>query len=329
MRLFTLLRLLPFILLELTFLCCSRTNASQETTTVLRYLESISGNRILSGQQENSRDPNAEWNNIANLTGGKHPGTYILDFGWNISDNARRAMVQAAIDKWQNQKVLIGFSWHTCPPTFSNDDCSWQDINQGRPSSLIDRVLTPGTQEYKNWMARIDRVAKSLQQLQAARVPVLFRPFHEMNGNWFWWGNQPRFNKLWAQLYDRLVNYNKLNNLLWVWSPNALNYGPWPESYYPGDNYVDILGQDVYPEYGHQFSQKSYNWLLQKAHGRPIAICENGTLPDINVIMQDQPKYVYFNTWIGFEGNGQNGKISQFFNNRRTINAGSSRLPRF
>jgi len=300
----------------------SNPNASPKTQSVLKYLESISGSNILSGQQENSQDPNAEWDHISSLTGGKHPGTYILDFAWNISDDARQKMVQTAIDKWQNQKVLVGFSWHTCPPTFGNDDCSWGDINQGRPSSLIDQVLTPGTNEYNNWMARIDRVAKSLQQLQAAGVPVMFRPFHEMNGGWFWWGSQPRFNELWVQLYNRLVNYNKLNNLLWVWSPNALNYGPWPDSYYPGDNYVDILGQDVYLEYGHQFSQESYNWLLQKANGKPIAICENGTLPDINVIMQNQPKYVYFNTWAGWEGDGQNGKISQYFNNSRTINAG-------
>jgi len=304
----------------------SNPNASQATKNVLSYLESISGNNILSGQQENSGDPNAEWNTIANLTGGKHPGTYILDFSWNISDSARQAMVQAAIDKWQNQKVLIGFSWHTCPPTFANDDCSWGDINQGRPSSLIDQVLTSGTPENTVWMARIDRVAKSLQQLQAAGVPVMFRPFHEMNGGWFWWGSQPRFNELWVQLYNRLVNYNKLNNLLFVWSPNALNSGPWPDSYYPGDNYVDILGQDVYLEYGHQFSQESYNWLLQKANGKPIAICENGTLPDISVLMQSQPKYVYFNTWAGWEGSGQNGLISQYFNNPRTTNAGGVNL---
>jgi len=61
-----------------------------------------------------------------------------------------------------------------------------------------------------------------LKQLQDANVPVLWRPYHEMNGDWFWWGG--RYDgkyttaALYRQIFDRLVNYHKLNNLIWIWS---------------------------------------------------------------------------------------------------------------
>jgi mannan endo-1,4-beta-mannosidase len=87
----------------------------------------------------------------------------------------------------------------------------------------------------------IDAIAVQLKRLQSAHIPVLFRPLHEAEGGWFWWGAQgpEPSKKLWVLLYNRLTNYHKLNNLIWVWNSIA-------ESWYPGDSIVDILSADVY-----------------------------------------------------------------------------------
>jgi mannan endo-1,4-beta-mannosidase len=93
-------------------------------------------------------------------------------------------------------------------------------------------------------------VAEGLQQLKDAGVVVLWRPFHEMNGDWFWWGKKTGddgYKKLYRMLYDRLVNFHHLNNLIWVYNCNELNDNVDPyEKYYPGNDVVDILATDVY-----------------------------------------------------------------------------------
>lgn len=63
-----------------------------------------------------------------------------------------------------------------------------------------------------------------LKKFRDAGIPVLWRPYHEMNGMWFWYGNRPGekgIQKLWKMMYDRYVNYHHLNNLIWVWNANA------------------------------------------------------------------------------------------------------------
>ena len=110
--------------------------------------------------------------------------------------------------------------------------------------------------------AELDLMASHLQTLQSAGVIVLFRPFHEMNGGWFWWGAQSdtspsvaEFVELWRYVHDYVVKQKQLTNILWVYSPENsetvnVNY-PWgllkPTAFfYPGDSYVDVIGIDYY-----------------------------------------------------------------------------------
>ncbi|HBS45723.1 MAG TPA: glycosyl hydrolase, partial [Paenibacillus sp.] len=69
--------------------------------------------------------------------------------------------------------------------------------------------VTPGTSQYQSLMADFDEIAIYLGELRDAGVPVLWRPYHEMNGNWFWWGGKDNFTVLWNLMYDRLVNTHK------------------------------------------------------------------------------------------------------------------------
>ncbi len=112
----------------------------------------------------------------------------------------------------------------------------------------IATLLEPGTATHQRWMAELDTVAAALQELKTAGVVVLWRPFHEMNGGWFWWGAQKpaAFIRVWRQMFDYFTTTKGLDNLLWVYGPN---HGAKTADYYPGDAYVDIVGLDAYTDH--------------------------------------------------------------------------------
>ena len=168
-------------------------------------------------------------------------------------------------------------------------DAQWQEL------------VTPGTPLHQRWLAQLDVVANYLKILRDADVPVLWRPYHEMNGKWFWWGDkkgEQGYQALWRHMYDRFVKHHALNNLLWVWNANALvnpNIGEY-HHYFPGTDVVDILATDVY---GGRYTTKSYTTLLNLADGKPIAIGECGQMPTPEILAR-QPEWTWFMTWAGF-----------------------------
>jgi hypothetical protein len=94
--------------------------------------------------------------------------------------------------------------------------------------------------------------------------------------------------------------------VLWVFGVNyygaaAATSKQSPSYYYPGNAYVDVLGCDFYLNYGHSFDQRIHDELRVLGGGKPIAIPENGQMPDITTIRATQPYWVYFSTWHGFE----------------------------
>ena len=148
-------------------------------------------------------------------------------------------------------------------------------------------------------MAQVDTIAYYLKQLQKAHVPVLWRPYHEMNGTWFWWGGRYSgypTKALYQQIFDRLVNYHKLNNLIWVWSVDRpTKPGMEFSNFFPGSKYFDIAALDVY---GSDFNQSYYDQLLALANGKPITLAEVGNPPSPQVLSQ-QPKWSYWVIWAG------------------------------
>jgi mannan endo-1,4-beta-mannosidase len=143
----------------------------------------------------------------------------------------------------------------------------------------------------------VDVIAWHLKQLQYADVPVLWRPYHEMNGAWFWWGKKTGENgykKLYRMLFDRLVQFHGLNNLIWVYNCNEVRDGVDPyASCYPGDDVVDILATDVYKN---NFAKADYETLLKLANGKPIALGEVGTPPSLE-ILKSQPRWAWLMLW--------------------------------
>jgi len=86
----------------------------------------------------------------------------------------------------------------------------------------IAELLQPDTDTHQRWMQELDLTAEGLKELKDAGVVVLWRPFHEMNGGWFWWGaKEPeQFIALWRHMFDYFSKTKSLDNLLWVYGPN-------------------------------------------------------------------------------------------------------------
>jgi hypothetical protein len=126
-----------------------------------------------------------------------------------------------------------------------------------------------------------------------------------MNGDWFWWGGRTEgpytTAALYRQIFDRLVNHHRLKNLLWLWSMDRVSDKPEREhaKYFPGIEYVDVLGLDVY---GSDFSQSYYDSLVKLSQGKPLALAEVGN-PPVPEIMEKQPLWTYYSTWSGMVRN--------------------------
>lgn len=288
-------------------------NASPEAVALLEYIQSIGGKHTLSGQHNFpiSRDRNTQF---ASNYIGKTPAVWSQDFGFAKEGDkdsylARPSIVEEAIRQHQLGSI-ISLCWHAVPPT-ANEPITFQPLPgydstrlasvQGR---LLDHqfrdILKRGTKLNKQWMAQVDEIAKYLKQLQEANVPLLWRPYHEMNGDWFWWGGRYEGKyttaALYRQIFDRLVNHHKLNNLIWVWSVDRPSR-PDREfaKYFPGDEYLDILSIDIY---GNDFDQAYYDGLMGLSEGKPLILAEVGNPPSPE-ILDAQPNWALWVVWAG------------------------------
>jgi mannan endo-1,4-beta-mannosidase len=286
-------------------------NATPEAVQLLEYIYSISGKKILSGQHGAPLTGSNRLPVVHRVTG-RYPAVFGQDFGFSYPGywdgiNFRQRLVDEAIRR-HGEGFIITIMWHAIAPTLDEP----MEFREGIQTDLSDaewrELITPGTRLHERWKSQVDVVAWFLKQLQYARVPVLWRPYHEMNGDWFWWGKKPGedgYKKLWRMLYDRLVNFHGLNNLIWVYNANEVkdNVDPY-ETYYPGHEVVDILATDVYTE---GFNQMNYDQLLKLAGGKPIALGEVGQVPSLDII-RSQPRWTWFMQWGEPGGFGPEGR---------------------
>lgn len=221
--------------------------ANAATRAVLNYFQDLAGRatgkRILSGQFSN-------FGNGANLrimeriheTTGHWPALIGVDY----ADFPRGSLTtkipnQAAIEYWK-QGGLVTVMAHMYNPANPNGGGL-----RDKGVDLAD-LLKEGTETHKRWIQELDLAADGLLELKQAGVVVLWRPFHEMNGGWFWWGAQDfdTFIQVWRHMFNYFSETKGLDNLLWVYGPN---HGQNTAKYYAGDKYVDIVGLDAYTDF--------------------------------------------------------------------------------
>ena len=163
----------------------------------------------------------------------------------------------------------------------------------------------PASPEYQLLLRDIDAIAVPLQRLADANVPVLWRPLHEAEGAWFWWGAKgpDPFVALWRLAYDRLTRVHGLHNLLWVYSCTTLGDRRW----YPGDDCMDVVGVDAYPSDNRDtLGQMWSNWSAI-APAKPLAVSEFGGVPDVGRMHRLGYPWLYFVSWAEPQGPASTG----------------------
>ena len=261
----------------------SNPKASAQAQSLYNFLCDTYGKNVISGQQESTwmGSEDYEFDIIKNASG-KYPALRGLDYmGDDFSGCNRRAK------KWYDKGGIVTICWH-CGSDFRGSHTESMNTNLNWNSAL-----TPGTNEYNALIAGMDKGAKALKELQEAGIPVVWRPFHEFDGKWFWWGKggAENFKKLWKIMYDRYTNYWGLDNLIW----NLGYCGDVNSGWYPGDEYVDIIGSDTYVDHTNSLVAQ-YNKTAQVAN-KPVCLHENGPIPDPEKMKSDGAKWLWFMTW--------------------------------
>lgn len=283
----------PEITVQLPY-SLSTPSPHRETRRLWSYLMDSFTHNIHSGAMSLNAREEAEW--LFSQTG-KYPALIGLDFmnhTRNYSWYDKSVVVSEAGD-WYNRNGLVAICWHWRDPSRATDE-----FYTSGTSFDISKITETTSAEYQAMLSDIDIIAGYLKQLNNDKIPVLFRPLHEASGGWFWWGAKgPEPCKmLWRLMFDRLVNHHGLKNLIWVWTTDAAaNSLDW----YPGDEYVDILGADIYASDGDFSSQVlTYNAIREKFGGRKmITLSENGPVPDPDLLVADRAHWSWFMPWYG------------------------------
>ena len=290
---YSLIFLLPLISQAQDFQPVNK-NTSQEARQLLEFLFNIKGQHILSGQHNYPNELNRSSDTIEVYTG-KLPAIWGSSYRGNSDLNP--VMTQEAIKK-HRQGYIVTLMYHQPRPYADSLGNFRNEISDEEWEQLI----TTDTEIHQTWAEDIDKIAAELKTLQENNVPVLWRPYHEMNGGWFWWGHrqgEDGYNQLWRMIYDRFTNHHKLNNLLWVWNANAPLQRKVPMDYhlyFPGNDVVDILAADIY---GGNYEQSYHDKLVELANGKLIAMGEIGEAPDPEILDQ-QPQWTWYMMWSRF-----------------------------
>ena len=297
----------------------SNPKASDSAKRLYSYLCDIYGNHIIAGQQEycgshnyNSwndpdtfiKDNEAEFEYIFEKTG-KQPAIRGIDFlAYNTTSDWHDNAPERCIEWTNKYKGIATVTWHWNVPTEegSTETAFYVESASATYTTFsISKALTEGTWENEVLMADIDLIAQELTKLKKADVPILWRPLHEAEGAWFWWGAEgpEPCKELYRLLYDKLTNEYGLDNLIWVWTGYTF---PTSSAWYPGDDVVDIVGYDKYnavdglPNLS-SISSTFYS-LVQSTDGKKmVAMSENDSIPSLENLVNDKAAWLYFCPW--------------------------------
>jgi len=243
--------------------------ATEKTVALFTNLRSIRVNKVLFGHQETSAY-GVGWINdgIEDKSDVKEVcGDFPAVYGWDLgkigqavnNDGVSFARIKSLIKNSFERGGINTISFHQENPVTGTH--SWDT------TSAVPHVL-PGGSAHAGYLERLDLVAEFMHDLKTddgSLIPVIFRPYHEHNGDWFWWGKGPASEQDFIALWQFTVNYLKndknVHNLLYAFSPDRSRIkdpaNPIEYLYgYPGDDYVDIIGVDNYFDVGSHWNTK-------------------------------------------------------------------------
>ncbi len=281
--------------------------ASREARALQAFLVDKYGEKTLSGQYDQADS------DIISARTGQTPairGGDLMDYSpsrlafGSKPEGTSEKLIEAA-----RAGQIITLSWHWNAPdhlinaTYTGKDGKPVDApwyrgfySNGTTFDLKKALADPNSDDYRLLLRDIDAIAVQLRKFSDARVPILWRPLHEAEGGWFWWGAQgpDSFKTLWRLMFQRLTKTHGLHNLIWVYTSG--DKPPW----YPGDDVVDVVGADCYPSDSSDPLSATWDDLNARYGGRKlIALSEFGHVPDVEKMRRLGVRWSYFVSWSG------------------------------
>ena len=185
-----------------------------------------------------------EWSDCREVAG-DNPALFESDIMW-YGDSVFKAKDLKAMKRAMDMGCVVGYCWHM-GGKMTGQFYSEMNGYQSPDCELVHNILSDTCRETNVWLNWLltEMDTKLLPVLSQFDGPIYFRPWHEMNGDWFWWGASSCTAEEYKDLFRLTVNYIRskgLNNVLFVWAADKR----FADEYYPGDEYVDVLGMDVY-----------------------------------------------------------------------------------
>jgi mannan endo-1,4-beta-mannosidase len=256
------MRKISLLIYGIMSLCCNSTaqscidpDATKETQNLFKNLYRLQQSHVIFGQQD-ALAYGVGWkyqkgrSDIYSVVKDR-PGLYGWDIGGIELDSAKNldgvpfSMMKQFIRDGYKRGAVITISWHMRNPFTGGS--SW-DTTKGSLSSIL-----PGGSKHQLFTIWLDKVAEFMNELRDGKgnpIPVLFRPFHELTGNWFWWcrnnGTADEFKTIWKFTIDYLKEKKQLHNLLYVFNTAGFTSEADFLERYAGDNYADVLSYDMY-----------------------------------------------------------------------------------
>ena len=228
--------------------------ATEETRTLFIVLQTESGKGMRFGHQDSTlygvgwkaKADETDRSDIQMLTG-VFPGVY----GWDMGRFPAGNLPEGNDKKYKDHIIaaherggINTFSWHLFNPVTGKN---FYDLTPAVPQIL------PGGEKHEQYKATLDQLAAftlSLKDKDGAPIPIIFRPFHEHTGSWFWWGRKfctvEEYKALWRFTVEYLRDVKGIHQFLYAYSPDKVGSEKGYFERYPGDDYVDVLGLDNY-----------------------------------------------------------------------------------
>jgi mannan endo-1,4-beta-mannosidase len=264
-----------------------------EAVALYQFLLDNYNKRIISGGMTLNDIPNSKWLDWIKTNTGKEVALLGLDYMHSVGLNTgwiNDTIPSKDAVTWYNRNGIPCIMWHWRDPSKKTIEFYTE-----KTSFDISKISDPNSAEYKAMLEDIDKVAGLLKYVQDRNVPVLWRPLHEAAGGWFWWGAKGAapLKALWHLMYDRMVTHHGLKNLIWVWTAE-----PGDDAWYPGHEFVDIVGRDIYKDGDHSSHVVEFNNLNDRFQGRKmLALSEHGSLPDPDNLVKDHAAWSWFMPW--------------------------------
>ena len=289
---------------------------NEKTMEVWNYLRSVYGKQVITCQQMMGNECYEDlvfYNATNDLTAMKGYDSIFCTGSYHSDD-----MIDEAIEWSKESGGLCAFTWHwNVPKDIDNPEGGYAFYTNEITNFSQVNAVTPGTKEYETVIHDIDLIATKIQRMESEGVTILFRPLHEASGAWFWWGLQGRdsatnevFQKLWYMIYDRLENYHKLTNIIWVWNgqnphtaihPNAFDIEGIDRYYDQEDISAEALSTYYEKCYGELAGYDKYCAELagMESTGKMMALTECGYIPDPEGIKAANTMWLYYMVWNG------------------------------